>query len=90
MKRTMIPIYPKSNRKDKEVVDGYYIVAMPSYAYLLDNLNGVHSKGPPLHRIRSLAYERTDCNPIDVSVNRLHDALIILVIVIKLIIVYIF
>ena len=41
MKRTMIPIYPKSNRKDKEVVDGYYIVAMPSYAYLLDNLNGV-------------------------------------------------
>ena len=38
MKRTMIPIYPKSNRKDKEVVDGYYIVAMPSYAYLLDNL----------------------------------------------------
>jgi len=52
MKRTMIPIYPKSNRKDKEVVDGYYIVAMPSYAYLLDNLNGVHSKGPPLHRIR--------------------------------------
>ena len=39
---------------------------------------------------QTLAYERTDCNPIDVSVNRLHDALIILVIVIKLIIVYIF
>ena len=56
MKRTMIPIYPKSNRKDKEVVDGYYIVAMPSYAYLLDNLNGVHSKGPPLHRIRFHRY----------------------------------
>ena len=52
----MIPIYPKSNRKDKEVVDGYYIVAMPSYAYLLDNLNGVHSKGPPLHRVRFHRY----------------------------------